>query len=459
MDRYKNSFELNNRLHQMVPGGSHTYSKGEDQFPWLGPKIMRNAKGAYCWDVDDNKYIDWAMGNRVMILGHANETVDNAVIQAIKGGTNFSRPGILEYEMAEFLLDLLPNFEMVKFGKNGSDCTTAAIRLSRAYTGRKLVAVCEDHPFFSTHDWFIGSTAINSGVPSEVSELTVKFKYNDLDSVKDLYERYPGQIAAVILEPVKNEPPKENFLQKLRQITKQHNSVLIFDEMISGMRFDVRGAHHIYGVYPDIATFGKAVANGYSFSFIAGTKDVMELGGLHHNKQRVFLLSQTHSSESTGLAAGMATIKECMRLNTTAHVWELGGKLKRQFAELAKSEKVENLVRIIGFDCNPQILVTDYEGVYSPGLSMVFHQELISRGILIPWISVTQSHTEDDLRQTLEACQYGMIRVREAVDSVDITSFFAGDIPKPVFRPFNQCLQSNCGKLNQDSQQLDCCRV
>lgn len=454
---FSRSLELNARLHAMIPGGSHTYSKGEDQFPHLGPRVMARAAGGYCWDVDGNQYVDWAMGNRVIILGHAYPAVNDAVIRHIGEGCNYSRPGLIEYETAELLLELLPKMEMVKFGKNGSDVTTAAVRLSRAATGRKYIAVCVDHPFFSTHDWFIGSTAMNAGVPEEISQLTIPFRYNDIGSLKTLYDRYPGQIAAVILEPVKNDAPLDGFLEKLRDLTAKEGSVLIFDEMISGLRFDLRGAQHRWGVYPDLTVFGKSIANGFSFSLLAGRRDIMELGGLRHQKRRVFLLSQTHSSETTGLAACRATIEEYQRLDTNAHIWAVGKQLVDGFRALSSAEGMAEYVRIMGFDCNPQIVCTHEDGSYWPELSMVFHEEVISHGVLIPWISITQSHGPVELAKTMAALQHGMRQARRAVNAGNVATAFEGGAPKPVFRTFNRCKQSRCGRLYPDAPQLDCC--
>jgi glutamate-1-semialdehyde 2,1-aminomutase len=454
---FARSLELNARLHAMIPGGCHTYSKGEDQFPSLGPRVIERASGAYCWDVDGNRYIDWAMGTRAIILGHANEAVNAAVLRHISAGCNFSRPGLIELETAQMLLELLPQFEMVKFGKNGSDVTTAAVRLARAATGRKYVAQCIDHPFFSTHDWFIGSTAMNAGVPEEVSRLTLGFHYNDLDSLKALNNRYPGQIAAAILEPVKNDEPRDGFLQRLREFATEQGIVLIFDEMISGLRFDLRGAHHRWGVYPDLALFGKSIANGFSFSLLAGRRELMELGGLHHDKRRVFLLSQTHSSETTGLAACQATLSEYQRLDTNAHIWKTGGQLVQGFRALAAAESVTDYVRMIGFDCNPQIVCTRADGQYWPELAAAFHQELISHGVLIPWISVTQSHGAAELDATFSACQHAMRTVRRALELEHINDAFVGEAPKPVFRTFNRCRQTRCGRLYPEAPQLPCC--
>lgn len=445
------------RLHRLVPGGSHTYSKGEDQFPACSPKIIARAHGAYCWDLDGNRYLDWAMGNRVIILGHAYAAVNEAVKRQIDLGVNFTRPGILEFELAEYLVDLLPAAEMVKFGKNGSDVTTAAVKLARAATGRSYVAYCADHPFFSIHDWFIGATPMNAGIPEEAMAHTLRFPYNDIEALEELFRQYPGKIAALILEPLKNDEPRDNYLQKLRALATREGAVLIFDEMISGIRFDIRGAHHLFGVYPDLVTFGKCISNGFSFSLLAGKREIMELGGLQHDKRRVFLLSQTHSSETVGLAACRATLDECRRININKYVWGMGKQLVDGFREMARAEGVSDFVRMIGFDCNPQILCTHAGGSFWPALHTSFHEEVIARGVLIPWISITYSHTAEELERTLDALQHGMRKVRRVLNSGSVDDSFEGEPVKPVFRPFNRCRQGRCGRLFADAPQLDCC--
>lgn len=448
---------MNERFRALVPGASHTYSKGEDQFPLRSPKLIAHAQGAYCWDADGNRFLDWAMGNRVMILGHGNAVVNEAVKRQIDLGLNFTRPGVLEAEVAEFLTDFFPVAEMVKFGKNGSDVTSAAVKLARAATGRKLIACCADHPFFSVGDWFIGTTQMASGVPAEVAALTVTFPYNDLEAVEHLFAEHPGQIAGLILETVKNDEPQPGFLEGLRAIADREGAVLIFDEMIAALRFDLRGAHHRYGVYPDLATFGKAIANGYSFSLLAGRREIMELGGLEHDRERVFLLSQTHSSETVGLAACRATLEECERVDVTSHVWEVGGRLVAGVRAVAAEEGVSDLVRVIGFDCNPQLICTNPDGTYWPALHTSFHEAVIGEGVLIPWTSVTHAHGDDELALTLAAIRAGMRRVRSAVDSGDVDGSYAGDPVRPVFRRYNRCLQSVCGRLDPNAPQLPCC--
>jgi glutamate-1-semialdehyde 2,1-aminomutase len=455
---FRRSALLGERLHELVPGGSHTYSKGDDQFPARSPRVMERAEGAYCWDVDGNRYVDWAMGNRVIVLGHGHAAVNDAVKRQIDLGLNFTRPGILEYELAEFLVDLWPAAEMVKFGKNGSDVTTAAVKLARAATGRRYVAYCRDHPFFSIHDWFIGTTPVRSGIPEEAYASTLTFPYNDLDAVRELFARHPGEIAALILEPLKNDEPSDGFLEGLRELTRREGAVLIFDEMISGVRFDLRGAHHRVGVYPDLATYGKAIGNGYSISVLAGKRELMELGGIRHERERVFLLSQTHGSETVGLAACRATLEECERLDVTSHIWELGGRLVSGVRAVAEEEGVAAHVRVIGFDCNPQLLCTHADGSFWPALHTSFHEEVIGRGVLIPWTSITWAHGDAELELTLDAIRAGAAKVRRALDAGAVDSSFEGLPVRPVFRPYNRCLQARCGRDDPAAPQLECCR-
>lgn len=449
--------QISHEMHKLIPGGSHTYSKGDDQFPCNAPKVMSRAKGAYCWDVDDNKYLDWAMGNRVMSLGHAKDHVDNLVFEAVRNGANFTRPGILEYQLAEYLTDHWPCAEMVKFGKNGSDVVTAAVKLARAYTGRPYVLICGSHPFFSIHDWFIGSTEMNSGTLQSERHYTVKFIYGDKDSVEAAFEQHKGQIAALILEPVKNDSPyadpraddltqagmnrhgdnTDNFLLYLRKKTESEGAMLIFDEMIAGMRFGSRGAHYHYGIWPDLVTFGKAISNGYSCSVLAGKREIMNLGGINHDRERVFLLSQTHGSETVGLAATLATMRYYEERDIESHIWKIGSHLKLSVREAIDAHDMAQHVRIIGFDANPQILCTDEAGSYWPELHTLFHQYVVAENVLIPWITITEAHGLAEVKYTTEVIDRAIGRLREDMSKKRVTEKLMSDPVKPVFRKFN----------------------
>lgn len=274
--------------HCIIPGGAHTNSKGDDQFPENAPRYLERGEGCYVWDDRDRQFIDWTMGLRTVSLGYGVPEILNAAIEQIRKGSNFGRPSSIERNTAEELLSFLSHGDMIKFAKNGSTVTTAAVKLARAFTGRTHVALCKDHPFFSYDDWFIGTTACNSGVPPQISELSLCFRYNDIQSLENLFQRYPNQIAAVILEPATIEHPKNNFLHQVKSLCHQFGAIFILDEMITGFRWHNGGGQSYYNIEADLSTFGKALGNGFSVAALVGKKELMELGGLKHSQPRVF---------------------------------------------------------------------------------------------------------------------------------------------------------------------------
>ncbi len=328
------------RLHDLVPGGAHTYARGADQYPEDMAPVIARGFGARVEDLDGNVFVEYGMGLRAVTLGHGYEPVTSAVARAISEGTSFTRPSALELRAAETFLRQVPGADMVKFAKNGSDATTAAVKLARAATGRKRVAVCRSHPFFSTDDWFIGTTPMRAGTLEEESRLTVGFDYNDLDSVRSLLAGYPGEIACLILEAATAlSEPAPGFLEGLRRLADEDGFVLVFDEMITGMRWSLHGAQHVYGVTPDLSTWGKALGNGFPISALAGRRELMELGGLRTDAPRVFLLSTTHGPESSGLAAYLA-VEQCYRER------DVVGEMERSGTTLA--EAVSGEIRAAG---------------------------------------------------------------------------------------------------------------
>ncbi len=305
---FARSNDLQDRLHRVVPGGAHTYSRGADQYPVDMAPVLARGHGARVWDVDGNEYVEYGMGLRSVVLGHGYRPVVDAVSAAIADGVNFTRPTELELLAAEEFLELVPGADMVKFAKNGSDVTTAAIRLARAATGRDDVAMCHQ-PFFSTDDWFMGTTEMSAGIPESTRKQSLRFHYNDLTSLKSLFAEHPGSIAAVILEAATTmAEPEPGFLEGVRALCDTHGAVLVFDEIITGFRWSVHGAQSLYGVTPDLSCWGKAIGNGFPISALAGRRELMELGGLNTDRDRVFLLSTTHGAETTGLAAFRAVL-------------------------------------------------------------------------------------------------------------------------------------------------------
>jgi glutamate-1-semialdehyde 2,1-aminomutase len=430
------SLEIQDKFHSIIPGGSHTYAKGDDQYPEQYPLYIDRGKGCHVWDLDGNKFIEYGMGLRAVTLGHAYEPVNEAVRRQLELGNNFVRPALLELECAEELLSCISGAEMVKFGKNGSDVTDGAIRLSRAYTGRDLIAVCENHPFFSVNDWFIGTTPMNSGIPKAIQDLTVKFRYDDIQSVRDLFETYPNQVAALIMEPDKGTDPKDNFLHETKKLCELNGAVFIFDEMITGFRWHLGGGQAYHGVIPDLSTFGKGIANGFSVSALLGKKEIMELGGIRHDRERVFLLSLTHGAEGHCLAAAQQTIRTYKQEPVIETLWNRGRRLAEGIQRSIEEHHLDGYFTVSG---KPSCLVygtCDQDKKPSQKFRTLFLQETIKRGILAPSLILSYSHTDDVIDQTVEIIHEALAVYRKALDE-GVEKYLKSRPVQPVWRLYN----------------------
>ncbi len=394
---------LQERAHRLIPAGCHTYAKGDDQYPTSAPPLIQRGAGCHVWDVDGREYIEYGMGLRSVILGHGYPEVVEAAHRAMRDGTNFTRPSPLEAECAEAVLGLVPGAEMVKFAKNGSDVTTAAVKLARAWTGRDLVAICEDQPFFSVDDWFIGATTMSSGIPGAIRDLTVGFHYNDLSSLERLFEQHRDQIACVVLEAASSAYPEPGFLEGVRATCSAHGAVLVFDEMITGLRWGLGGAQGRYGVIPDLSTFGKGIGNGFAIAALLGRADIMALGSLEREApERVFLLSTTHGAETHALAATMATIEVCRREAVPDVLRERGLRLQKAVREVVAARGLERWVDVVGHPANLVYVTRGPDGQPSQEYRALFMQELIRGGVLGPSFVLSYSHGEHDLDRTVE---------------------------------------------------------
>lgn len=447
-----------NRLLSAIPGGAHTYSRGFDQYPANAPSILDRGKDAYVYTPDGSEFLDYGMALRAVQLGYANDVVDVAAYKEIKKGNNLTKPSIVELESAERLISLIDSVDMVKFTKNGSTAVTAAVKLARAFTGKTLVAKCAQQPFFSYDDWFIASTPVTRGIPEGVSELVKSFNYNDINSLERLLEESPGKYACVVLEPASTDCPNgsqtdfeccelfphaqindqgQNFLQQVEALCKKHGVIFILDEMITGFRWDLGGAQRTYGVKPDLSTFGKAMANGFSVAAIGGRREIMELGGIQtEGQERVFLLSTTHGAEMAGLGAFKA-VAEFMESNpVTEHLWMYGSKLKKLIGEAAKDFGLENYFKAQGPNCSPNFVTFDGEGKPSLAFRTLFSQEMIRNKVLMPWIALSYSHGEKELDRTNAAVRASLSVYNRALED-GVGKHLVGPPIKPVFRKFN----------------------
>ncbi len=440
------------KLSDIIPGGCHTYSKGNDQFPANAPEYLVKGEGCYVWDDKGRKYIDWAMGLRSVILGHAYPAVNEAVHKVIDGGVNFCRPNPLEYELAELMTQIIPCAEMVKFGKSGSDVTSAAVKLARAYTERDMVLIAEENPFISQHDWFIATTLLDGGIifsaepGSSICDSTRHYSFENLSKLEKDLENISWDVAAIILDPATVDITKGK-LQYIRDLCDKYSIVMILDEVISGFRYDIGGVQRLYGVTPDLATFGKAMANGYSCSALCGKREIMRLGDRKYGN--VFLLSGTYFGCTDGLSASIATIKELRtaqkRLYKDAsyqsvidYTNQVGRFLVHGINELIQEHKLSKHIKI---KCHGKEGTRYIRGANptmsfsSPELKTLFNQFMVESGILMPYIAPSFSHTDADIEKTFEAAEYALNICEKAIDKGNVKELLInGHCEKPVFR-------------------------
>ena len=436
----KNNYQK--RLLKAIPGGAHTYSRGYDQYPSNAPEILTRGKGAYVYDSSNRKYLDYGMALRAINIGYSEKTIDDAAIEHIKKGNNLTKPSLIELQAAELLINTIDSVDMVKFTKNGSTAVSAAVKLARAHTGKELIARCRQHPFFSYDDWFIGSTSITKGIPRSTIKLTKFFNFNDIDSIKKLILKYPDKIACIVLEPATSVCPtelkdKSNFLKEVQKICNKNNIVFILDEMITGFRWHLKGAQHIYGIKPDISTFGKAMANGFSVSCVAGRREIMQHGSIEFkNRERTFLLSTTHGAEMSSLAAFIKTVHFLKENDVIQYMWDYGDKLKNMMNNLSYDLKIDDKFIVSGPSCSPVYDTKNNDMKSSLEFRTLFSQEMIAHDVLMPFITLCYRHRQKELKITERAVRKSLEVYKKALNS-SVSKYLKGDVIKPVFRKYN----------------------
>ncbi len=410
----------------LIPSCTQTFSKGLTQFvQGVAPAFLVRGQGSHVWDADGNEYIDYPMALGPVILGHDYPAVTEAVVRQARKGVAFSLAHPLEIEVAEILVEVIPCAERVRYGKNGSDVTSGAVRVARAYTGRDIVACCGYHGW---QDWYIGTTTRNRGVPDAVRRLTIPFEYNNIASLELIFAEHPDQVAAVILEPMGVVEPRDGFLEHVRDLTRANGAVLIFDEIITGFRLALGGAQEYFGVSPDVACFGKAIANGYPLSAIIGRREIMQLF------DEVFF-SFTFGGEALSLAAAKATLTEMRENNVIGHLWEQGGRLKDGYNVLANAFRVEKYTQCVGLPPRTVITFQDESGTESLILKSLFQQECLKRGILFSGgQNICYSHSDADVEYTLRVYRTAMEAMADAICTGTVAARLEGRPVEPVFR-------------------------
>ena len=406
----------------LIPCTTQTLAKGPQQnVKGVAPKYLQRGKGSHVWDVDGNEFIDYQMAIGPLSLGYAYDKVDEAIKEQLKDGITFSLMHPLEVEVAELIHKVVPNAKSIRYSKTGADVTSAAVRLARAFTKRDKVLCCGYHGW---HDWYIAVTDRNKGIPQAIKDMTYTFSYNDIQSVIDSIDE---ETACVILEPYVFDEPKDNFLQKLRDVCTKNGTLLIFDEMWSGFRIALGGAQEYFKVNADLACFSKAVANGMPISILTGRKDVMSL--LEHE---VFFFT-TFGGEALSLAAVKATINEMIEKNVPAQLAKQGNKLKVGYNKIA-SQLGMNYTKCSGFDCRT-IMTFDASAGNPLEMKSLVQQEMIKRGILWGGFhNMSFSHSDADIEYTLQAYKEVLPMLKKAVEEKNVKGYLRGEPVGPVFR-------------------------
>jgi glutamate-1-semialdehyde 2,1-aminomutase len=410
----------------VIPLGTQTFSKSHTQYP-LGaaPFFIERAQGSQVWDVDGNQYTDFVNALASVILGHCDPDITRGVIEQVGRGTIFSLASRLEIEVAELIIDMVPCAEQVRFGKNGSDATSGAIRAARAFTGRDHIAVCGYHGW---HDWYIGSTARNKGVPAATRVLTHTFRYNDLASLEAIFAANPGGIAAVILEPMNVERPQDGFLEGLAVLTRDEGAVLIFDETVTGFRFANGGAQELFAVTPDLATFGKGLANGYPLSAVAGRENIMK------EFEEVFF-SFTMGGETLSLAAAKVALEKLRREPVIATISAVGERLIGGVKDLIARHACQLFLTIKGHPSWTFLLFDDADGTPAHEMKTLWMQEILSRGILsVGTHNLSYAHSAADIDHLLGVYDEVFPILRTAIEEKRVRQYLRCQPLVPLFQ-------------------------
>jgi len=429
IDKYNNSNKYFKRANNVIPLASQTFSKSYIQWPkGRAPLFIDRGHGAKVIDIDGNHYIDYVLGLLPVSLGYCDYDVDSAVIDQVNKGSIFSMPSLLETELAEKLIEIIPSAEMVRYGKNGSDVTTAAVRLARAYTGKELIAVGGYHGW---HDWYIGTSSRDLGVPKAVKKLTKKFNFNDLDSLNRLIKKYPNKFAAVIVEPAGLLPTDINFLKDLKKICERENIILIFDEIISGFRIDIGGAQNFYGVTPDLSCFGKSMSNGYPLSALVGKRKIMKL------MEEIFF-SATYGGETISLAASIATINKMKKFRTIKKVKQNGKKLIKAISKVIIKNQMEDYISVSNNDWWPKLIINNSIEDQRLFISLL-RQEFLKNGLILgSTFNLCYAHSNKTIfESTIHKFDKSLFQVKLYMDYKKPTKFLKGNLIQTTFNVRN----------------------
>lgn len=423
--RYAKSQALLARAEKVIPTGTQTFSKSPLQFPiGQAPHFLERGRGGRVWDVDGNEYIDLMAGLLPVLFGYGDPDVDAAIRAQMEKGITFSLASPLETDLAEKLQALIPSAEMVRYGKNGTDATSAAIRLARAYTGRDYVIACGYHGW---QDWYIGATVRNKGVPARVAELTLKRPFNDLEALHAAFAQYPEQIAAVIMEPAGGADPKEGYLEAVQELARDKGAVLIFDEIVTGFRFAAGGAQALFGVTPDLSAFGKALGNGMPIAAVVGKAEIMR------EMEEIFF-SSTFGGETLSLAAALAVIDKLQREPVIETLYDTGTRLAEGVQALLNTHGLEAVISLSGRAPWKLLAFQDHPHGSRWAIRTLFQILMLEQGVLMTGShNVMYAHNEQDITAVLAAYEEVLPQLAAALLQPGLEDRLEGSLVQPVF--------------------------
>lgn len=408
----KIKFNKSNRFIKIVekniPLASQTFSKSKLFLPYKKtPLFLEKGSGCFVYDIDGNKYIDLISGLLSVSLGYNIKEINKKIQRQLTKGITLSLPSLLENDLAKKIINEIPSAEMVRFAKNGSDVTSAAIRLSRMITGRKIILTCGYHGW---HEWYIGKTTMNAGIPEEMFANTKTFKFNDINSFKKVFLKNRSKVAAVILEPMNIEWPNIKFLKKIREMCSENNSILIFDEICTGFRFSMGGAQKLFRVTPDLTTLGKGMGNGFPISALVGKRKIMK------NCSKIFF-SSTFGGETLSLVAAISVIDYMKKNNVLKKINNLGNKIIYEINDHLNKEKID-YIKIKGHPSWSFFIFKDYKKYSKETLKTFFLEKSIENGLLtFGTNNLNYSHKIKDINKIINIYKTILSDIKNKINS------------------------------------------
>jgi len=421
-----NSNNLKNRAKKVIPHYTGTFSRAPSAYvEGVYPVYVKSGNGSHFTDVDDNQYLDYLMGLGPITLGYNYPAVNAAVIEQLNQGILFSLPHKIEVEVSELISSIIPHAEMVKFEKSGSNAVTAAVRAARGFTKRDTIAYCGTGGVW--HDWQAAMVSRDGGVPSFNEELIKIFDYNDSDGLEQIFEDNPNKIAAIVLEPTQFEEPNNNFLQKVRKIANDNDSLLILDEIVTGFRFDLAGGQKYFGIKGDLVCFGKGMSNGLPLSAITGPTEFMKTFD-------DLWVSSTNNSETLSLAGTKAVITEMKEKNTVQHCWKIGKSLFNEWNKIAVKNNID--AKMTGYPIRMNLRCFDTSGIESLPMKSFILQEMVKQDVFMSILGssyICYSHSVQDVEKTLQSFENVCSTINKKIKHDNYEVSLEGPLPKTIW--------------------------